>query len=164
MNDAIKRISRLLSIISGFTFLIIAIFISVNTISRYLGGPYSGLSDLLSSMAMALGGAWSLSYALVNDTHVKVDLFNLKYPKKINDLFKLINLSILSFLTIVLFKESFALALNSYELGALIPQSMVDLPLALPQFLASFGFFIFMVQSIFMTLSVALNMRSKGEL
>lgn len=82
MNEAIKKISRLLAIISGFGFLFIALFISLNTISRYLGGPYSGMSDLFSSMAMALGGTWSLSYALVNDTHVKVDLFNSKYPKK----------------------------------------------------------------------------------
>lgn len=164
MNDVIKTISRYLAIFSGFCFLFIAIFISFNTISRHLGGPYSGMSDLFASLTMALGGTWSLSYALVSDVHVKVDLFNSKYPKKVNNIFKFINFSLLSFLTIILFKESFSLALNSYELGALIPQSMVDLPLSLPQFISSFGFFILMIQSVLLTISSALNINSEESL
>lgn len=164
MNNLIKTISRYLATFSGFCFLLISVFITFNTISRHLGGPYSGMSDLFSSFAMALGGTWSLSYALVNDVHVKVDLFNSKYPKKVNRFFVFINFFLLSFLTVILFKESFSLALSSYEIGALIPQSMIDLPLSLPQFIASFGFFILMLQSILLTISAAMNINAKESL
>src|SRR5690606_10234394 len=135
---------------SGLLFLLLSFFMAFETASRHFGGPYTGFADQIASLVMALGGTWSLAHALALDSHVYVDVLSGLYPRKINALCRILALITIGFMAVVLAFQAFNLACASYVIGALVPQSMIDFPLAVPQALTGVGFSMLAIQAFLM--------------
>lgn len=142
---------------SGLLFMLLAFFMAFETLSRNLGGPYTGFFDQIASLLMALGGTWALAHALGIDAHVRIDVLAPVYPKAINAFLRLLAFVTIGFFACVLAWQAFNMAYSSWEIGALVPQSMIDFPLWLPQAVTGIGFAMLALQALVMLLQAIVN-------
>ena len=80
--DLIDGLSRLMAWLSGLTFLLLSFYITVDTLGRSFGGPYSGFTDDISAFAMAAAGTWASAYALQVGGHVRIDVLSSRLPPR----------------------------------------------------------------------------------
>ena len=129
-----------MAVFSGCLFLLLAFFMTIDVSSRQLGGPFTGVADEIASFVLALGGTWSLAYALSSGSHVRIDVLTPVYPARMNRILKLWGfLMVVVFAAILAFK-AWELVFASYAMNALVPQSMLEVPICIPQGFAAIGF------------------------
>jgi len=128
---------------SGALFLLLALFMAGEAISRSLGGPLSGLGDQAASLVLALAGSWALAHGITTGSHVRIDLMVPLVPHAGRRWLDAIAMAALTVFASILAYNTWKLALASYSLGALIPQSNLELPLAVPQALTAAGITLF---------------------
>jgi len=160
LNSLWRRLDALTTAMgwfSGLLFMLLAFFMAFETASRDLGGPYTGFSDQIASLLMALGGTWSLAHALSVDAHVRIDVLAPLYPKAFNHFLRLLAFVTIGFMACVLAWQAFNMAYASWELDALVPQSMIDFPLWIPQAVTGIGFAMLALQSLVMLLQAIVN-------
>lgn len=93
-------------------------------------------------------GTWSLAYALASDTHVKIDVMRNLYPPKLRALSDVIALMSLLLLGAVITWQVGKIALDSFNMGAYLPQSIVSVPLFVPQTIMVIGYLVLCVQAL----------------
>lgn len=138
--------------ISGMLFLLLALYMTVDVTSRSLGGPFTGVADQFASFALALGGTWALARALSDGSHVRIDLFLPLYGTRLRGIFYTWSMLMAMVFGAVLTRQAWVLMEKSIARNALVPQSLVDLPLAVPQALSVIGYSMFTIQACVMTL------------
>lgn len=149
----VKRFSALTKgagVLSGCLFLLLSFFMVYETLSRHFGGSYTGFSDQVASFVLALGGTWSMAHALSTESHVRIDVVTSLYPARTKAILHTLAFFLITVLAAVLAWQSAKLAYESYLIGALVPQAMIDFPLALPQALTSLGFGMLTFQGLLM--------------
>lgn len=139
-----------MAVVSGFLFLVLAIFMTIDVSSRQLGGPFSGIGDTIASFVLALGGTWSLAYALSTRVHVRIDVLTPLYSARANRLLHLWAVLMVAVFAAVLAFKMWELVFKSYSINALVPQSMLAVPLYIPQALPAIGFTTLVVQAMAM--------------
>lgn len=160
-----RRVSTIMAWISGMLFLVLAFYMTIDVTSRAIGGPFTGVADQFASFALALGGTWALARALTDGTHVRIDVFLPAYGDQIRSVFYIWSMLMATILGVVLAWQAWVLVGKSVRRSALVPQSLIDLPLAVPQSLAAIGFTMFAIQAAVMTLAAtALVFRGQGDL
>lgn len=85
------RICRLLALVSGGLFLLLAFYITADTLGRSFGGPYSGITNDISMYTLATAGTWGFAEALRASAHVRVDLLLPMIPIRQRYLFNIAN-------------------------------------------------------------------------
>lgn len=148
----IEQLAALLAWFSGCLFLLLAFYMTIDTVSRAMGGPFTGVSDQVAAFVLALGGSWSLAHGLSNGSHVRVDVLTPLYPPTLRRWLNVLAYASLTAFATILAWQAWDLAWASWKLGALIPQSTVALPLALPQGLTGIGFSMLAVLGLLITL------------
>lgn len=156
LHTQLSKFASGLGMLSGAMFLLLAFMMACETTSRYFGGPFTGFMDQIASFVMALGGTWSLAHALNMKSHVRIDIVSNLFPKALNRYCQILAYFAMGLFATVLTWQTAALAYASYEIGALVPQSMIQLPLALPQALTVVGFSLLAIQAfLFCILALA---------
>jgi TRAP-type C4-dicarboxylate transport system permease small subunit len=112
--------------------------------------------DQVASLFMALGGTWSLAHSLNMRSHVRIDVVSNLFPRALNRYCQIFAFFAMGLFATVLAVQTAVLAYSSYEIGALVPQSMIHFPLALPQALTVVGFGLLAIQA-FLTSMLALS-------
>jgi len=156
----IKRFSALVKsagVLSGCLFLLLSFFMVYETLSRQFGGSYTGFSDQVASFILALGGTWSMAHALSTESHVRIDVVTSLYPARTKAALHTLTFFLIASLAAVLAWEAAKLAYESYMIGALVPQAMIDFPLAMPQALTAVGFGMLTFQALLMGLLSAVR-------
>lgn len=148
-----NKVSTAMAWISGLLFLLLALYMTADVTSRSLGGPFTGVADQFASFTLALGGTWALARALSDGTHVRIDLFLPLYGRRLKGLFYIWSMLMAAVFAAVLTKQAWVLVGKSAARKALVPQSLIDLPLAIPQALSAIGYTMFTVQACVMTLA-----------
>lgn len=154
-----------LAYISGLLFMLLAFYMTADVVSRNLGGPFTGVADQFASFALALGGTWALARALADGTHVRIDVFMPFYGERTKSVLYLWSMLMVLVFALVLSWQAWAMMRKSIARNALVPQSMIDIPLALPQGLAAFGYSMFAFQSAVMLVAgLAILLNGQDEL
>lgn len=148
LNTQLGRLTSGLGTLSGVLFLLLAFMMTFETVSRHFGGPFTGFMDQIASLVMALGGTWSLAHSLNMRSHVRIDVISNLFPRALNRLCQIVAYFAMCAFASILAVETAALAYDSYEIGALVPQSMIHFPLALPQALTVLGFGLLAIQAL----------------
>lgn len=146
-------ISTTMAFISGMLFLVLAIYMTVDVTSRYLGGPFTGVADQFASFALALGGTWSLARALSDGSHVRIDVFMQFYGMAFKRFLYVWSMSMVVIFSAVLTWQAWIMVMKSIARGASVPQSMITVPLAVPQSLAAIGFTMLTIQAVVMLIA-----------
>lgn len=145
-----NRFATAIAYFSGLLFLLLAIYMSIDVTSRYLGGPFTGVADQFASFCLALGGTWSLARALGDGSHVRIDVFMPLYGASVKKALYVWSLLMVLTLALVLSWQAWIVVEKSAARGASVPQSMIDIPLAIPQALTAIGYSILALQAVVM--------------
>ncbi|MBB6469106.1 TRAP-type C4-dicarboxylate transport system permease small subunit [Aminobacter lissarensis] len=131
----------------GVAWLALAIFITVEVTSRYLGGYFTGVSDEISSYVLAFSGTWALAYTLSIGGHVQIDLIVEKFSDKARKIIA-VAAAIVTFLIASLYAyQTWLLAIDSYQ-NNIRSISTLATPIYLPQSLVAIGLTMLAVQAV----------------
>lgn len=139
----VERFSAHVATVSGALFLLLALFMTGEAVSRGLGGPLSGLGDQVASLVLSLAGSWSLAHGISTGSHVRIDVLMPLVPAPARRWLDAVSMAALTIFGAILAYNGWKLAMASHAMGALIPQSTLELPLALPQALTAAGVTLF---------------------
>lgn len=81
-----EQLERYLGIIFGLIFLILSVVVSVETIIRKLFSTSLQGADELGGYALAIGATLAFTVALIGRAHVRVDVFLVRFPKRLQTL------------------------------------------------------------------------------
>lgn len=147
VEKILRAVTKKMSLFSGSLFMGLAIYMTVDVVSRRLGGPFTGFADEMSSYILALSGTWALAYALIDGRHVRIDaLFHL-YPLRIQHIFNVGSLFLTAGFACVVAEKLWSIAFESFKIGAKGPQSILDIPLFIPQTFGAIGFSVLAFQA-----------------
>jgi len=148
----IKVVTKIMSRISGALFLGLAFYMTGDVISRKLGGPFTGVTDEISSYILAFSGTWALAYALADERHVRIDVLFHLYSARFKHIINIGALFLTGVFACVLAEEMWGITLESFKINAKGAQAMLDIPLAIPQGLAAIGFSVLAIQAFLLIL------------
>lgn len=130
----------------GALFLLLAIFVTIDVVSRRLGGPFTAVTDDISAYVLALGGTWALSYALLADAHVRIDVIFHLFPQRMREFLRLWGIAVAGAFGLMLAWHAWKLVAESYEFDAHV-NSILPIPLYLPQSITAMGISLFVLQA-----------------
>lgn len=142
-RPVLERFAAHAATLSGAMFLLLALFMTAEAVSRSLGGPLSGLGDQVASLVLALAGSWALAHGITAGSHVRIDVLMPLVPRRARRWLDAIAMAALAAFGAILAYNTWMLAWTSHTLGALIPQSNLELPLAVPQAMTAAGLTLF---------------------
>lgn len=139
----LERFAAGAATLSGALFLLLALFMTGEAVSRWFGGPYSGMGDVITSLVLSLAGSWALAHGITAGSHVRIDVLMPLIPRAVQRWLDAVSMASLAAFGAILAYNAWALAWSSHTLDALIPQSPLDLPLGVPQALTAVGITLF---------------------
>lgn len=148
---------------SGLLFLLLAFYMTADGLSRTLGGPFTGVSDQVAAMVLALGATWALALGVNAGTHVRSDVVLPLLPRaarRVFDIFALLGLALLGWLLAYAF---YVMTMESYDIGAMLPQSIIEMQLYIPQAVSTFGMLIFALVSSLALLDAVLGVEDPAD-
>jgi TRAP-type C4-dicarboxylate transport system permease small subunit len=158
----ISRLSMVMAWLSGLTFLLLAFYITVDTLGRSFGGPYSGFTDDISAFALAAAGTWASAHTLRGGAHVRIDLLLPHLPPPLRAWLDQLAIVLAGLFAALLASYAWELAAGSYSLGAR-SISMLQAPLVVPQGLLAFGLTMLAVQAAALLIGRWLGIREAGS-
>jgi TRAP-type C4-dicarboxylate transport system permease small subunit len=159
--DLIGRLAKVMAWLSGLTFLLLSFYITVDTLGRSFGGPYSGFTDDISAFAMAAAGTWASAYALQVGAHVRIDLLLPYLPRAARLWLDQVGIALAGLFAALLATYAWELVAGSYSLGAR-SISVLQAPLVIPQGLLALGLTMLAVQSAALLLARWLGIHAVG--
>lgn len=95
-----ERVENLLATVFGVTFLILAVVVTVETISRKVFNVSLQGADELGGYALALGSTISFSLALMGRNHIRVDVFHEMLPRRLQGFLNWLSIVLLAALSV----------------------------------------------------------------
>ncbi len=144
-----------MSCVAGWLFVVAALFVSFDVISRKFFGFSSQATVELTGYMLAFGIAWGLTDALTTRSHIRVDVLLTRLPVGARAYMHALALAFLVFLGFFLVWRCWGVVGDAWLFGAR-DSSALATPLIVPQGLWAFGITIFFLLSVLMFLEVLL--------
>jgi TRAP-type C4-dicarboxylate transport system permease small subunit len=138
MFRTLEGISSRAMTVAGWCYLVITVLICFDIFARRLLGFSTEATTEVTGYLMAIGMSWGLAGTLFERGHVRIDVLVQKLPLKVRVWLHLASLFALLVATGFFAWGAFALARDSWELGA-TDLSALHTPLAIPQGLWAAG-------------------------
>lgn len=124
--------SRIAAVIFGVMMLALSVAVAAETILRKVASVSLGGVDELSGYAIAIGAPLCFTVALIEQSHIRINLLHMKMPERLQAIMNL--LAALALATLALFLVVFsARTLGETRLYQSIAQTPWATPLAYPQ-------------------------------
>jgi TRAP-type C4-dicarboxylate transport system permease small subunit len=144
-----------MSCVAGWLFVVAALFVSFDVISRKFFGFSSQATVELTGYMLAFGIAWGLTDALTTRAHIRVDVLLTRLPVGARAYMHALALAFLVFLGFFLVWRCWGVVGDAWLFGAR-DSSALATPLIIPQGLWALGITIFFLLSVLMFLEVLL--------
>jgi TRAP-type C4-dicarboxylate transport system permease small subunit len=133
------KIIKLMAIIAGGLFLLCAIYVLLDILSRTIFGtaPLGGRE--VSTYVLATGVAWSVASTFRRRGHIRIDVVFFLLPKRLQTLLDVVATVLMEIFAFALSYYSWDLALMSFWQGTKSVTSL-QTPLFIPQALMALGF------------------------
>jgi TRAP-type C4-dicarboxylate transport system permease small subunit len=133
------RITRIMAIVAGGLFLLCAIYIVMDILSRATLGtaPLGGRE--VSTYVLATGVAWSVACTFRRRGHIRIDVVFFLLPSKLQTILDIVATAIMALFAFALSYYSWELSLTSFWQGAKSITSL-QTPLFIPQASMALGF------------------------
>lgn len=161
LDMAIHKLTKIMALFSGALFLGLAFYMTIDVVSRKLGGPFTGVADEVASYILACSGTWALAYALADGSHVRIDVLLHLFPERVQKFLYFWALLLAAGFASLLAWKMWAVTIESMRIGALPSGSLLALPLVYPQGLASIGLTTLVLQAILMAYKVLVEFCSQ---
>jgi len=155
MLDAALRaagtVSRLGVWASGALFLAAAFLVAFDVTARKLFSVSIGGSDELSGYCLAMGAAWSFSFALLHRANIRVDALYKYFPRPVRAALDILALIALAGFMVVVSYYAFEVLASSVRFGSRA-NTPLQTPLWIPQAIWFAGLAFFLVTLFLVTL------------
>jgi len=143
INRAILATSRRGAVVTGWVYLVMALLIALDVITRRFGFS-TQLTDEVAVYGVAIASAWAMAHALIQKDHVRVEVLLVRLPRRVQAVLNLISVVVLTLLVVVLAARMWRTVLESaqYDMRAI---SFFRTPLVLPQLPWALGFSFFVL-------------------
>lgn len=155
LRRSIDRVGHLMSCVAGWLFVVTALFITFDVISRRFFGFSSQATVELTGYMLAFGIAWGLTDTLTTRAHIRVDVLLARLPVGARAYMHALALAFLAFLGYFLVWRCWGVVGDAWLFGAR-DSSALATPLIVPQGLWALGITIFFVLTVVMLLEVVL--------
>lgn len=155
LRRGIDRLGHLMSCVAGWLFVVAALFITFDVVSRKFFGFSSQATVELTGYMLAFGIAWGLTETLTTRSHIRVDVLLTRLPVGARAYMHALALAFLAFLGFFLVWRCWGVVGDSWLFGAR-DSSALATPLIVPQGLWALGITIFFVLTVVMLLEVLL--------
>jgi TRAP-type C4-dicarboxylate transport system permease small subunit len=155
LRTIIERIGDAMVDAAGWVYLLCALLITFDVVSRkFLGFSSQGTTEITGYM-LGFGINWGLAHALAMKAHIRVDVLVMHLPLWLRAYLHALALALLTFVSIFFTWRGWAVVVESWEFGAK-DTSALSIPLILPQGLWALGLTAFGALTIVMFLEVIL--------
>jgi TRAP-type C4-dicarboxylate transport system permease small subunit len=156
IDRRLRTLARYMSELAGWSFLVGALFVTFNVISRrYLGFSSPAMVEI-TGYILAFGIAWGLANTFATKGHIRVDVLVNKLPLVARSLMHTLALSFLFAFSLLLAVRAVQLVSQSFVMGA-TDTSLLSVPLVIPQAAWCVGLVVF-------TITVAVTLARAGLL
>ena len=156
------RITRIMAIAAGALFLLCAIYIVVDILSRAVLGtaPLGGRE--ISTYVLATGVAWSVACTFRRRGHIRIDVVFFLLPRRLQTVLDIVATAIMAIFAFALSYYSWQLSLSSFWQGVRSVTSL-QTPLFIPQALMAFGFSTLTIEVLLLLLVQIAHVVSKQQ-
>lgn len=156
-----QLVSRIAAIVFGTTMLVLSALIAVDTIVRKLFAISLGGTDELSGYAIAVGAPLAFTVALVEQSHIRINLLHMRMPARVQAAMNLLAALTLAALAVYLFVFTVR-TVEDTQLYQSIAQTPWATPLIYPQMLWLAAMAIFALIATILALK-ALQLAVRGD-
>lgn len=146
-----KRFSRISAVAFGTMMLLLSAVIAVETLVRKLFSVSLGGVDEISGYAIAIGAPLAFTVALVEQSHIRINLLHMKMPPRVQAVMNLIAALLLAALAVFLLVFTFR-TVGETRLYRSIAQTPWATPLVWPQTVWLIAMSVFAAASVWMAL------------
>lgn len=133
------RITRIMAIIAGGLFLLCAIYIVMDILSRATLGTVPLGGDEVSTYVLATGVAWSVACTFRHRGHIRIDVVFFLLPSRLQTILDIAATAIMAIFAFALSYYSWQLSVTSFWQGVRSATSL-QTPLFIPQAFMALGF------------------------
>ncbi len=144
LDDAIDRIGR----VTGWFALALVLVMSANVLMRYLFRTGSVAMQELEWHLMAPICMLGLSYAILKDGHVQVDILYGRFPTRVKRIIDLVSAILVVAVVLLLLKLSIPYVMQSYNIGEKSPDPGGLTHRWVLKAMLPAGFFLLLIQSL----------------
>ena len=126
------KLERYLGIVFGLVFLGLSVVVTIETIIRKLLNTSLQGADELGGYALALGATLAFTVALIGRAHVRVDVFLVRFPKRLQTWLNWLSSVFLMGFAVLMAVLSYTTLLDSHEYQS-VSQTPWAVPLTYPQ-------------------------------
>jgi TRAP-type C4-dicarboxylate transport system permease small subunit len=155
LRRAVDRLGALMTAAAGWMLIFCAVFMTADVVGRNFLGVSSLATIEISGYMLAFGIAWGLAGALSQRHHVRIDVLVNRLPLGLRQYLHATALLLLSVLAGFFAWSAVELVLESWLFRA-TDNSVLSIPLILPQGLWAFGICVFFLLTVLMVIEVAL--------
>lgn len=154
------RITRIMAIVAGALFLLCAIYIVLDILSRAMLGtaPLGGRE--VSTYVLATGVAWSVACTFRRRGHIRIDVVFFLLPPRLQTILDIVATTIMAIFALALSYYSWQLSLTSFWDGVKSVTSL-QTPLFIPQALMALGFSTLAIEVLLLLLEQLVLLGSK---
>ena len=149
LNASLDRVCLGIGYLCGGLFLMLAFFITYQSLAREYGWIMSPGTDQLSGYVMAMGSTWAFAYALQAGAHVRIDVLLPYMSPRVRAVADWVAVASMAFFVCITAWKTWRMALRSYELGALSNDYPLT-PIWIPQSLVAIGFSMVSLIAVYM--------------
>ena len=124
--DRLRRVNEGVAIVTGAMLLACAGFVLLDIVMRRLGSSLGGTEEI-AGYAMAIATAWGMAYALLELSHVRIDLLRAKTGPRVRAAADILSMAVLSATVVFIAIQCWPILERSLANG-----SRANTPLATP--------------------------------
>jgi TRAP-type C4-dicarboxylate transport system permease small subunit len=140
----VRRLETILSNIFGAAFLVLAVAVAIETMSRKLFNFSLQGADELGGYCLAVGSTMAFCLALMGRNHIRVDVFCERFPTRVKAFFNWFAVLTLAGVALILVFTAQVVIRESYQFGS-TAQTPWATPLVYPQSVWFAGLIMFAV-------------------
>jgi TRAP-type C4-dicarboxylate transport system permease small subunit len=155
LRRAVDRLGAIMTAAAGWMLIVCAVFMTADVVGRNFLGVSSLATIEISGYMLAFGIAWGLAGALSQRHHVRIDVLVNRLPLGLRQYLHAMALLLLSVLAGFFAWSAIELVLESWLFRA-TDNSVLSIPLILPQGLWAFGICVLFLLTVLMVIEVLL--------
>jgi TRAP-type mannitol/chloroaromatic compound transport system permease small subunit len=144
---ALDAVTRAMAYGSGALFLLVALYLAADAVSRKFFHVSTAVSDEFGGYVLAVGAMWALAYTLRTGAHVRIDILLPHLPARLQILLNYLALAGMAAFSALLARQTWGLALESLATDARA-MSFLRTPLFPPQALMAIGLSLLCLEAV----------------
>ena len=155
LRHGLSLVASLMNAVAGWSYVGVAVFVTIDVVTRQVFGFSSGSTTEIAGYVLACGITWGLARAMLDRAHIRIDILVMRIPLGLRQYLHAIALALLLVFIGFMASSGLGLAEESASFGS-TDLSALGTPLAIPQFIWTWGLGFFSLVLVVMLVEVVI--------